>query len=89
MDDAQLVNALYSIFYYSAVFLVPPLLLATIVAFLMGLFQAITQIQEQTLPQTVKIFVICLVLIFFGGVLSSPLYTASNELFSNFYKAAS
>ncbi len=86
MDDAQLVAALYNIFYYSAVVLVPPLLIATIVAFFVGLFQAVTQIQEQTLPQTVKIFVIGLVMIGFGGLLTAPFYSASDQLFSSFHE---
>lgn len=86
MDEAQLISALYNIFYYSAVFLVPPLVIATIVAFLVGLFQAITQIQEQTLPQTIKILVIGFMLIAFGGVLTAPLYSASDEIFSRFHE---
>ena len=86
MEEAQLVSSLYTIFYYSAVFLVPPLLIATIVAFIVGLFQAVTQIQEQTLPQTIKIFVIGIVLIGFGGLLTAPLYSASDEIFSRFHE---
>ena len=86
MEEAQLVSSLYAIFYYAAVFLVPPLLIATIVAFLVGLFQAVTQIQEQTLPQTIKIFVIGIVLIGFGGLLTAPLYSASDEIFSRFHE---
>lgn len=86
MDDAQLISALYNTFYYAAVFLVPPLLIATAVAFLVGLLQAITQIQEQTLPQTIKILVIGFVLIVFGGVLTAPLYSASDEIFSRFHE---
>lgn len=86
MEEAQLVSSLYNIFYYSAVVLVPPLLLATIIAFIVGLFQAVTQIQEQTLPQTIKIMVIGFMLIAFGGVLTAPLYTASNEIFSRFHE---
>ncbi|MEZ5792464.1 MAG: flagellar biosynthetic protein FliQ [Nitratireductor sp.] len=85
MDDAVLSSALYQILYYTAVFVTPPLLVATIIAFLVGLFQAVTQIQEQTLPQTIKIVAIALVLLMFGSVLAAPLYAASNELFSNFY----
>lgn len=86
MSEAQLVSALYNIFYYSAIFLLPPLLIATGVAFLVGLLQAITQIQEQTLPQTIKILVIGFTLIAFGGVLTAPLYSASDELFSRFHE---
>ena len=86
MSEAQLISALYNIFYYSAVFLVPPLLIATAVAFLVGLLQAITQIQEQTLSQTIKILVIGFVLIVFGGTLTAPLFTASDEIFSRFHE---
>lgn len=86
MDEAQLISSLYNIFYYSAVVLVPPLLLATIIAFIVGLFQAVTQIQEQTLPQTIKIMVIGFMLIVFGSTLTAPLYTASDEIFSRFHE---
>jgi len=86
MTDAHLISALYNIFYYSAVVLVPPLLLATVVAFAVGLFQAVTQIQEQTLPQTIKIMVIGFMMIVFGSVLTAPLYSASDEIFSRFHE---
>ena len=86
MNEAQLIGSLYNIFYYSAIFLLPPLLIGTVVAFLIGLLQAITQIQEQTLPQTIKILVIGFVLIIFGSTLTAPLYTASDEIFSTFHK---
>lgn len=86
MDEAQLISSLYNIFYYSAVVLVPPLLLATIIAFMVGLFQAVTQIQEQTLPQTIKIMVIGFMLIVFGSTLTAPLYSASDEIFSRFHE---
>ncbi len=88
MEEAKLVASLYSIFYYAAVMLVPPLLIATFVAFIVGLLQAVTQIQEQTLPQTIKILVVGFVMIVFGGVLSAPLFSASNEIFSNFHQYA-
>ena len=88
MEEAKLVVSLYSIFYYAAVMLVPPLLIATFVAFIVGLLQAVTQIQEQTLPQTIKILVVGFVMIVFGGVLSAPLFSASNEIFSNFHQYA-
>ena len=86
MDEALLISSLYNIFYYSAIFLLPPLIVSTVVAFLIGLLQAITQIQEQTLPQTVKILVIGFMLIVLGGVLSAPLYSASDEIFSRFHE---
>lgn len=86
MPEFTLTNALYQILYMSALFVTPPLLVGTGVAFLVGLFQAVTQIQEQTLPQTIKMFAIGLILLMFGGVLAAPLYGASQQLFANFHK---
>ena len=85
MAQGILINHLYTIFYYAALFAAPPLIAATLLAFIVGLFQAVTQIQEQTLPQTIKIFVISLVLIVFGGVLAAPLYTAAIQIFNDFH----
>ncbi len=79
-------NLLFSMFYNVAIFIVPPLLLATAAAFVVGLLQAVTQIQEQTLPQTIKIFVIGFVLLAAGSMLAGPLYYTSDEIFSNFHK---
>ncbi len=86
MSNTVLVNFLYETLYNVAIFSLPPLVLATAVAFLIGLFQAVTQIQEQTLPQTVKIFVIGFVVLSFGASLSAPLYNMSDRIFSNFHE---
>ena len=86
MNDSILTSYLFSVFYNVGIFVVPPLLVATVVAFVVGLFQAVTQIQEQTLPQTIKIFVIGFVLLAAGPMLVGPLYSTSEDLFTNFYK---
>lgn len=86
MDDSILTNYLFAIFYNVGIFTLPPLIVATVVAFVVGLFQAVTQIQEQTLPQTIKIFVIGFILLMAGPMLASPLYSTSQDLFTNFYK---
>ncbi|MEM6667367.1 MAG: flagellar biosynthetic protein FliQ [Pseudomonadota bacterium] len=85
MNIATLESTLFSVLYYSAMFVAPPLIAATVIAFIVGLFQAVTQIQEQTLPQTIKIFVISFVLLVFGSFLVSPLYALTDQLFENFY----
>ena len=61
-----------------------PLLVATVVGLIVSIFQAITQIQDQTLSQTVKIFAIGFVFLAFGGALVSPLIVISAELFDTF-----
>ena len=88
MPEVILLSFLYDILYATAIIAVPPLLIATLVAFLIGLFQAVTQIQEQTLPQTIKMFVIAFILISFGTMLIAPLYTVSDRIFSDFYKVS-
>lgn len=61
-----------------------PLGVATICGLLVSIFQAVTQIQDQTLAQTVKIVAIVFVLLGFGGVIVSPLVQSSSQLFSEF-----
>jgi type III secretory pathway component EscS len=85
MLETTIITYLYDVLFATAVLALPPLLIATIVAFLVGLFQAVTQIQEQTLPQTIKMFVIGFILLSFGASLMAPLYTVSDRIFSNFH----
>ncbi len=89
MSEATLAGTLYAVLYATAIFVVPPLLIATIIAFVVGLFQAVTQIQEQTLPQTVKMLAVGLLMLMFGGALAGPLYATADTIFSNFASYAS
>lgn len=86
MPQATISSMLYTILWNAAILVGPPLAISTIIAFLIGVFQAVTQTQEQTLPQTVKMAVITLVLVMFGGYLASPLVATSLEIFSTFYR---
>ena len=61
-----------------------PLAVATGCGLLVAFFQAITQIQDQTLSQTVKITAIVIVLLSFGGLLVSPLLNTTIMLFAEF-----
>lgn len=61
-----------------------PLAVATILGLVIAFFQAITQIQDQTLSQTAKIAAITVTLFAFGGTLTTPLLTASRTLFDDF-----
>lgn len=86
MPQATISSALYKILWDAAILVGPPLLISTIVAFVLGILQAVTQTQEQTLPQTVKMIVISLIMVMWGGVLAAPLYASSVELFSTFHR---
>jgi len=61
-----------------------PLAVATIIGLLVSIFQAVTQIQDQTLSQTIKIAAIVGVLIGFGSTLVSPLVLSSAQIFNEF-----
>ncbi|MEM8773857.1 MAG: flagellar biosynthetic protein FliQ [Pseudomonadota bacterium] len=61
-----------------------PLAVATTFGLLVSFFQAITQIQDQTLSQTLKITAIAVVLLSFGGALVAPLITTTTAIFSDF-----
>ncbi len=86
MDNAILINQLYAVLYNAAILAGPPLFIATILGLLVAILQAVTQIQDQSLPQTIKITAIAFVMITFGAILSAPFFQVSEFLFSNFHK---
>lgn len=86
MDNTILLNQLYNILFTAAILAGPPLIVATVLGLSVSIMQAITQIQDQSLSQTVKIAAISLVLVFIGGLLAAPLYQASDLIFTDFHK---
>lgn len=62
-----------------------PLAVATITGFVVSALQAITQIQDQTLNQTIKIVAIAVCLLVFGNALVAPLLSSTEQLFTNFW----
>ncbi|MBM3207065.1 MAG: EscS/YscS/HrcS family type III secretion system export apparatus protein [Chlamydiae bacterium] len=67
----------------------PPILISTFLGLLVAVFQAATQIQEQTLSFMIKLVSVILTLIVMGGWLSAQIMQYSNNIFMNFYKWAS
>lgn len=64
------------------IFLAGPLLLiAAAIGFSFALFQSLTQIQDQALPQVVKIIVILLVLFLLGRLLANPFVEFASSTF--------
>ena len=58
-----------------------PVLIAAVAV---GLLQALTQIQDQTLPQAVKLVVVLILIIFLGPVLSQQIVNQASGLFDAF-----
>ena len=60
----------------------PPIVISTILGLIVAIFQAATQIQEQTLSFTVKLFAVVFTVIFLGGWLSTAILQFTNAVFS-------
>ena len=59
-----------------------PVTVATAVGLLVGLFQTVTQLQEQTLPFGVKLLCVCLCLFVLSGWIGENLLNFSREAFT-------
>ena len=64
----------------------PPILISTILGLIVAIFQAATQIQEQTLSFMVKLFAVIITLFVMGGWLSAQIMQFANNIFLNFSK---
>jgi type III secretion protein S len=64
----------------------PPILISTMLGLFVAIFQAATQIQEQTLSFMVKLFAVIMTLLFMGGWLSAQIMQFTNNIFTNFPK---
>lgn len=66
----------------------PPILISTMLGLFVAVFQAATQIQEQTLSFMVKLFAVILTLLFLGGWLGAQILQFASNIFQNFPKWA-
>lgn len=64
----------------------PPILISTALGLLVAIFQAATQIQEQTLSFMVKLFAVIITLMMLGGWLSGQIMQFTSNIFVNFPK---
>lgn len=78
-------------FAYKALYLIlilsgPPILISMIFGLMVAVFQAATQIQEQTLSFTVKLVAVIMVLMFMGGFLGGQISAFAKNIFVNFHR---
>lgn len=64
----------------------PPILISMFFGILVAVFQAATQIQEQTLSFTIKLVAVTLTLMFTGAWLGAQIMAFALNIFSNFAK---
>lgn len=84
MESATIVSHLIDIFYIFMLIALPPLGGAVAAGLAIGIFQAATQIQDQTLPQAVKIMVVLLMLALGSPFFMPPLLAKSESIFTTF-----
>lgn len=85
MNMSILGQEIYENFRAGALIVAVPMAVAIAIGLFLAIFQAATQIQDQTLPQLVKVGVIFIVLAGFGYPLSIPLIDHTRVLFSSFH----
>jgi|APTNR8051073442_1049403.scaffolds.fasta_scaffold00937_10 type III secretory pathway component EscS len=76
-------DLIYSSFAAGMYFIVPILTLAAFLGLFIGIIQASIQLQEQTVPQILKIFVVATAVIFFGASLSYPIIEITERIFTS------
>ncbi|ARP93574.1 type III secretion system export apparatus subunit SctS [Bordetella genomosp. 13] len=79
---SYMTQALYLVLWLS----LPPIAVASIVGTLFSLFQALTQIQEQTLSFAVKLIAVFATLLLSARWISGELYNYTISVFDLFYK---
>ncbi len=64
----------------------PPIVISMALGLFVAIFQAATQIQEQTLSFTVKLVAVIVTIMLMGGFLSAQIIQFASNIFNNFYK---
>ena len=64
----------------------PPILISMMFGLTVAVFQAATQIQEQTLSFTIKLVAVIMTLMLMGGFLATQIMQFAQTIFLNFHK---
>ena len=82
----MLINEIYSLSYQALILILllsgPPIIISTLLGLIVAIFQAATQIQEQSLSLTIKLFAVILTIIFLGGWLGTAILQYANGIFT-------
>jgi len=84
MQQEALVNQLHTMLGIVLYMALPPLVAAVAIGLLVGILQAVTQIQDQSLPLAFKLLVVIAVLALAGPMLTVPLVREATAVFDNF-----
>jgi len=82
--QTELIAQLQSMLGIVLVMCLPPLLGAMAVGLIVGVLQAVTQVQDQSLPIAFKLLVVIAILALAGPLLVVPLVRSSSQLLDSF-----
>jgi type III secretion protein S len=80
---AKVQGSLLTVLFASA----PVILAALVIGLLVGIAQALTQIQDQSLPQTVKLVAVLLILLVFGPLMGYQIAEQASAALDQFPQA--
>jgi len=86
MSPEELLNFTTTALWLTVILSLPSVIVATSVGLLVALFQALTSIQEQTLPFGVKLFATIFVLYLTMRWIGAELFRFALDIFSNIHK---
>jgi type III secretion HrpO family protein len=86
MGNSHVIQLAYNGLMLILILSAPPILISMFFGILVAIFQAATQIQEQTLSFTVKLVAVTLTLMFMGPWLGQMIMSFSMNIFTNFAK---
>jgi type III secretion protein S len=86
MYDTQIYQLSYQALFLILILSGPPILISMIFGLTVAIFQAATQIQEQTLSFTIKLVAVIMTLLLMGGFLSTQITQYAEAIFKNFYR---
>jgi type III secretion protein S len=84
MFQTQVVQLAYQAMLLILILSAPPILVSMFFGIIVAIFQAATQIQEQTLSFTVKLVAVTLTLMLLGGWLGGQIMAFASDIFTNF-----
>jgi type III secretion HrpO family protein len=83
-------NEIYQLTYQALILILllsgPPIIVSTVLGLFVAIFQAATQIQEQTLSFTVKLFAVVVTILLLGGWLGGEILQYTNTILTAIQK---
>lgn len=86
MYSQEVVQLAYQALILVAILSAPPILISTLLGLVVAIFQAATQIQEQTLSFTIKLTSVLVTLFIMGDFLGAQILQYAHTIFTSFPK---